>query len=106
MYVLLADYESIKLDCVIHVLIMDLMVIIDDYGMIMGSCYVSVFPFFFSWLRILLITLCMNYVQVMKISELDYVLHGNCEILWSNYGHDRPLLMNYKVFSKKNIIQT
>ena len=106
MYVLCPDYESNKLDYVIHILIMDIMVIIDDYGMIMGSCYVSVFPYFFSWLRILLIILCMNYVQFMKISKLDYVLHGNYELLWSNYGNYRPLLMNYKVFSKKHIIQT
>ena len=89
-----------------HVLIMDIMVIIDDYGMILGSCYVSVFPYFFSWLRILLIILCMSYVQVMKISKLDYVLHGNYELLWSNYGHYRPLLMIMKCFSKKHIIQT
>ena len=89
MYVLCADYESNKLDYVIHILIMDIMVIIDDYGMIMGSSYVSVlvFPYFFSWLRILLNKLCMRYVQVMKISKLDYVLHGNYELLWSNYGH-------------------
>ncbi len=106
MYALLADYESIKLDYVIHILIMDIMVIIDDYGVIMGSCYVSVFPYFFSWLRTLLIILCMSYAQVMKISKLDYVLHGNYELLWSNYGHYRPLLMICKVFSKKNIIQT
>jgi hypothetical protein len=60
---------------------MDIMVIIDDYGMIMGSCYVSVFPYFFSWLRIVLNTLCMIYVLVMKMSKLDYVHHGNDELL-------------------------
>ncbi len=105
-YVLLADNQSIKLDYVIHILIMDIVVTIVDYGMIMGSCYVSVFPFFFSWLLILLMILCMSYVQVMKISKLDYVLHGNYELLWSNYGHYRPLLMIYEVFSKEQIIQT
>ena len=95
-----------KLDYVIHMLIMDIMVIIDDYGVIMGSFYVSVFPYFFSWLRILLNILCMCYVQVMKISKLDYVLHGNYELLWSNYGHYQPLLIIMKCFSNKNIIQT
>ncbi len=85
---------------------MDIVVIIDDYCMIMGSCYVSVFPYFFSWLRILLNILCINYVQVMKISKFDYVLHVNYELLWSNYGHYRPLLMIMKCFSKKSIIQT
>ena len=54
MYALCAGYESNKLDYVAHILIMGIMAIIDDYGMIMGSCYVSVFPYFFSWLRILL----------------------------------------------------
>jgi hypothetical protein len=101
MYVLCADYESNKLDYVIHILIMDIMVVIDDYGMIIGSCYVSVFSYFISWLRILLNILCMRYVQVMKISKLDYVFHGNYELLWSNYGHYRPFLMIMKYFKKK-----
>ncbi len=57
-------------------------------------------------IQILLIMSCMNYVQVMKISKLDYVLHGNYEPLWSNYGHCLPLLMIMKCFSKKHIIQT
>ncbi len=83
---------------------MNIMFVIDDYGMIMGSCSVSVIPYFFSWLQILLIILCMSYVQVMKISKLDYVLHGNYELLWSNYGHYRPLLMIMKCFSKHFII--
>jgi hypothetical protein len=85
---------------------MDIMVIIDDYGMLMGSCCVYVFPYFFSWLRILLNILCINYVQVMKISKLDNILHGNYELFWSNYGHYRPLLMIMKCFSKKHIKQT
>jgi hypothetical protein len=106
MYMLCAGYESNKLDYVLHILIMGIMAIIDDYGMIMGSCYVSVFPYFFSWLRISLNILCMSYVLVMKMSKLNYVLHGNYELLWSNYGHDRPLLMIMKLFSKKHIIQT
>ncbi len=102
-YVLSAasGYEGNKLDYVIHILIMDIMAIIDDYGMIMGSCYVSVFPCFFSWLRILLNILCMSYVLFMKMSKLDYVLHGNYELFWSNYGHYRPLLMIMKCFTKK-----
>ncbi len=62
MYALCAGYESNKLDYVIHILIMGIMAIIDDNGMIMGSCFVSVFPYIFSWLRILLNILCMRYV--------------------------------------------
>ncbi len=66
-----------------------------------SSCYVSVFPDFFSRLRILLEILCMSYVLVMKMSEVDSVCHGYYELLWSNYGHYRPLLMIMKSFPKK-----
>ncbi len=39
MFVVQADYESIKLNYVMHVLIMDIMVIIDDYGIHGYECY-------------------------------------------------------------------
>ncbi len=46
MYVLCPDYESNKLDYVIHVLIMNIMVIIDeyDYGILLCLC-ISIFLF-------------------------------------------------------------
>ena len=102
MYELCSGYEIDKLDYIFHILIMDIMAIIDDYGM--GSSYVS--AYLFEWLWILLKVLCMSYVLVMKMIQLDYVLHGNYGQLWSNYGHYRPLWMIMKCFSKKHIIDT
>ena len=61
MYVLWADYESNKLDYVIHILIMDIMVIIDDYGILLCFC-ISLFLFMVTnFIDYVMYELCTGY---------------------------------------------